>query len=82
MYRQVHISIGPSGQIILDRPGSTRETHCIVYNVPVDLTASTVIRQIGKIVFWPWPQTMDWLEMAEKRQGDFVLVKRNQQDAA
>jgi len=75
--KTVHICIARStGHVIIDREGSTRDTHCAVEGVPEDIPAAEVILRVSRLAFQPWPQTMRWSDIAELPSGSLVRTGR------
>lgn len=76
----IHIASG-SGMILRDRPGSTRDTHCVVVGIPETVSDQAVMRQIDQLAIWPWPETLAWSNVAGLPQGRVVRTDRSD-DAA
>lgn len=70
--RTVYVSFTASGAVILNPPGTTRETSLAVYGVPDDVTTIAVIKQIEKIVLWPWVPTVAWAQIDGAPQGRII----------
>jgi hypothetical protein len=68
--RTVHVCISStSGFVIIDREGSTRDTHCAVLEVPETIPSVAVIARMHRIVFFPWPKTVSWSAIADLSSG-------------
>jgi hypothetical protein len=74
MTKTIHIAIASdgNGRLVLDREDSTRDTHCAVRDVPEALSAATVMLQVSRLIFWPWPRAVAWPDIAELPPGQFV----------
>ena len=69
--KSVHVCIASNsdGRLIIDRQGSTRDTHCEVVGVPLEIAASAVILQLSQLVILPWPKRIEWSAVKDQSSG-------------
>jgi hypothetical protein len=72
--KTVHICIAQDGNetLIIDRAGSTRDTHCAIQDVPVGVSITAVMLHLARLVIWPWPKTLIWADVSELPPGSLV----------
>lgn len=72
--RTLHLCIasGGSGKLIIDRPDSTRDTHCAVLGVPGEVSATDAMLHLERLMIWPWPKTLLWSDVAGLPVGSLV----------
>lgn len=68
--RTVHVCISTASNfVIIDREGSTRDTHCAVLDVSQAVSAAHVIQKMNGILFYPWPREVRWADIADLKSG-------------
>ena len=75
--RTVHVCISSASSfVIIDREGSTRDTHCAVLDVPHAVAAPEVIHKMNGIVFFPWPKEVHWPDIVQLKSGAVYKEQR------